>query len=171
MIASRRNSNARPMEMPMYDSMAQMASATGIPLSVLKEAKRMGCGFVRHGRCDLLEFVKWDWARRVAGDDADDKIWSNELNRVRTEREKIRLQIDKLEVIERNLVIRLAQDLVGSLIGELEKLAQYFPSKLKGMTETQIFPVVTKEIGRIKTILLAKWTNWKQSYGGDDLKP
>src|SRR5689334_20408423 len=46
-----------------FDSMSQMAAATGIPLDILKSAKREGCLFIRHGRCDLKVFNEWFFSR------------------------------------------------------------------------------------------------------------
>jgi len=44
---------------PAYDSLRQAASATKIPLAVLKESKTRGCSAFRHGRVYEPELLKW----------------------------------------------------------------------------------------------------------------
>jgi hypothetical protein len=43
--------------------MAAAAGACGIPIAVLKRAKKAGCAAFQHGRVDLAAFLKWHFSR------------------------------------------------------------------------------------------------------------
>ena len=59
---------AKPQDTTTFDSMRSAASGAGIPLSVLRSAKRAGCPAFRNTRVFLLEFVAWYFSRKTKGD-------------------------------------------------------------------------------------------------------
>jgi hypothetical protein len=59
------------LELPIYESLVQMSGATGIPLAVLKRAKRQGAQFTFHGRYHLRQFLDWCFSQRENADAID----------------------------------------------------------------------------------------------------
>jgi hypothetical protein len=65
--------------LPSYPSMSSMSSGAGIPLSVLKKAKRAGCpAFDHSGRCHLGPFLNWFFEK----DESDEAFdWTQRFKR------------------------------------------------------------------------------------------
>ena len=79
------------LELPVYDSLSQMAGATGIPLAKLKHAKRSGSLFVQHGRASLHEFLRWNFQQKPGSqkiDVADERAQIARLERMKLQREQ-----------------------------------------------------------------------------------
>src|SRR6266571_6418247 len=66
-------------ELPVYDSMQQCASRTGLPLSLLKLAKRSGCEGFRWNRVALGPVLTWLFSR----DPADNTDWKKDFEKSR----------------------------------------------------------------------------------------
>src|SRR4051812_4809187 len=62
-------------DLPVYDGMEQCAAATGVPMSLLRLAKKEGCLFVRHGRVHFSEFIRWFFNRDSEDGDESNIDW------------------------------------------------------------------------------------------------
>jgi hypothetical protein len=140
------------IEFPQFDTMAQAAAATGVPMPALKVAKSAGCPAFKHGRVDFGEFLRW-WFN--ANFDTTD--WSNELQKAKALREQIRLGEDKGRVIDFRKVERFLDEVIGRFFfAEIERMTQEFPPALKGLDETQISTVIAGDMERVKHELASK---------------
>lgn len=144
--------------------MEQMASATGIPLTILKHAKKSGCMFVSHGRCDLIVFLTWFFSRDVPDDEQVD--WAK-----RDKRASALIKECKLEE-ERNLVINyaLSEKFIRYLtqvlfFGELERIANEFPAGLKGKSEVDIYAECVKQNKMVKQHIETQVNIWVEKKG------
>ena len=138
--------------------MAMCASATGIPISALKMAKKAGCVAFRHGRVDLGEFLKWFFAQ--AGDE-ETRDWTKESKKWEAKLRQIKVAEAEQSVIEFAEVRQFLNKLVGGLFfGELDRLAQEFPPRLKGKTEIAIHSEVAQEIEAIRATMRTTLQSW-----------
>jgi hypothetical protein len=141
-----------------YDSMAQMAAATRIPISVLKTAKREGCRFVQHGRCELAVFCEWFFSR--TGDSVD---WTARSKRGEALLRELRLEIERKETVPFSTVTQFVSDLVGNVFfGELQRLQSEAPANLKGKNEVQIHEWAVEQTEKIKAALGSKLDEWQK---------
>lgn len=146
------------LELPLYDSLAAMAAQTGIPVDILKSAKREGCVFVRHGRCDLRIFLEWFFSR--TGDNQD---WTKRSKRAEALTREHNLQTLQKESIPFAEVTYFLQPLVSVVFfGELDRLLSELPASVKGASEVQIHSEVGKQIEQIKTSLTVKLDEWQK---------
>ena len=82
-------------ELPIFDSMAACASATGIPKAVLRAAKRQGCPAFRSNRVALGPFLTWYFSRPTR--ELDDGTRSLEEEQARL----ARIRADLLDIQRR----------------------------------------------------------------------
>ena len=61
--------------LPIFDTMTQCRSATGIPISAIRLAKAGGCDAFKHGRIDLALLLHWIFSKTGDEPDAD---WGSE---------------------------------------------------------------------------------------------
>lgn len=158
---NRRNNNAKPLAFPVYASMAQMSADTGIPMSVLTEAKKSGCMFVRHSRADSGEFIRWFFRQNL---DPEEQVnWTERSKRAEALTREVNLERLRKRVIDFKFVEKWLGDLVNSLFfGELERLAQEFPPGLAGKEEVQIRVECRRQIDNIKRGLAKRLEAWSQ---------
>lgn len=150
-------------ELPVYDSMDQCASATGIPVDYLKRAKRSGCLFIRHGRVHLAEFIRWFFSQ-ADGNDGED--WARRSKRALAIKAEIELEKLQNQVIEWQTVDSFITRLVSiDFFGELDRLGGEFPARLKGKSEVEIAEECDKEKKAIKESLRGKMETWKKQKG------
>lgn len=154
----------RPMtrtnSIPEFSGMEQMANATGIPLALLKKAKRDGCLFVNHGRCDLVVFLRWFFSREL--DPTEDVNWANREKRASALIKEVKLEQARKEVVPFQDTLRFVSFLTSSVFfGELERLAEEFPAALKGMDEVQIGIECKSQIEKVKLAISESVENWK----------
>lgn len=140
--------------------MANMSAAVGIPLEILKSAKRAGCEFVEHSRCDLGVFLRWWFNRNL---DADDQVnWTARGKRAIALLNEHKLEREKQTALDRSLVIQLLTDVIGNCIaGELERFAQEWPAALKGKNETEIHAVIKRDKVAMRDKLFSRIEHWK----------
>jgi hypothetical protein len=124
--------------------MQAMSAATGIPLGVLRQARRQGCPLGHHSRFKLLPFLQW-WFEKGREIDADwvgrDKRASALLKEVKLERERERL-VSMEETIE------FMTWLIDSvLFPELDRFARDFPHRAAGKNEVGIHLEMKRQIG------------------------
>src|SRR5688572_11752964 len=145
--------------LPNFDSMAQMSAALDIPLGILKLAKRNGCTFVQHGRCNTSEFIRWFFAQNP--DDADQINWASRGKRAKALLDEHKLEREKANVVDRALLERVMSEVVGKCVsGELDRLANELPAVLKGKSETDISSEVKRQKGMIRDSLFATMKKW-----------
>ena len=147
--------NRRPI--PMFSSMAQCSEMTGIPMAILKSARREGCPAFSFGRIDLAEFCRWWFAR-----DQEGTIdWTKRSKRAEALTRELKLQEGRDQVVEVPIATRFIQNLVGNIFfGELDRLAHEFPSTLKAKTEVQIYEECEKQIKTVKRALKDSLESW-----------
>jgi len=145
----------RPREhletLPVYGSMQACASATGIPLQVLKRSKKKGCPAFRATRVHLGELLPWLFAQ---GDDAAVGNWADALVEAKAKRERLKLEREKGEAIGRDLVKSAVQCGVSAVFAGLDKrFVNELPPVLKGLDELAIRDRVRTSIEKLKADL------------------
>ena len=148
----------RKRPIPMFGSMAACSEGTGIPMAVLKAAKREGCTAFSFGRIDLAIFCRWWFAQ-----DQENAIdWTKRNKRAEALTRELKLQTERDQVVEVPLATRFIQNLVSNVFfGELDRLAHEFPSTLKAKTEVQIYEECEKQIAAIKRALKDALKSWE----------
>ena len=151
------------LDLPIYDSMQQMSGATGIPLDVLKYAKKNGCRFVEHSRAHLSEFLRWFFLKADRDEDAN---WG-----VRDKKATALIKEVKLERLRGSVVdFRLADNFIRNLIAqfvfaELKRLRNEFPGGLKGKDEVAIAREVDRQIDQTERNFKAQLSLWAKEAG------
>lgn len=156
----------------MFGSMTEMSSQTGIPYAYLEAAKKNGCPFVRHGRCDLLVFIRWFFNRAVeekatTDDDDDDTIdWAKRDKKMSALTREVKLEELKKTQINFQATVHFLSKLVRvSFFGELDRMAQEFPSTMKGKDEIAVSIEVNKQIAQVKKSLESDLRKWETTKG------
>lgn len=165
MKASRRNSKAKPLELAMFGSMKEMSSQVGIPISILTTAKEKGCTFVRHGRCDLLIFVKWFFSQAATSGD-DERDWTKFDKKMTGLLKQVKLETAQHNVIEFFLVEHFIGKIVRDLVfGEIARMRTEFPSTLKGKSELEISKEMSSQEKRLKDAINKEFDIWLKKKG------
>ncbi len=75
--------------LPIFDTMQQCSSVTGIPIAIQKEAKRGGSDAFKHGRIDLQKLLRWIFSQGKSTVDWGDefKKWRSKLEEIKHDRE------------------------------------------------------------------------------------
>jgi len=154
------------LDLPLYDSMGAMSGATGIPMAALKHAKNNGCTFIRHGRSDLGEFLRWFFARTGEDENESSINWADRDKRASALIKEVILEQKREQLIEFKTVETFLNNLVSvGFFGELDRLANEFPSSLKGRTEISINEECMKQTNNIKIALKSQLENWIKAKG------
>jgi hypothetical protein len=101
--------------LPVYDSMEQCGAAAGIPLLILKTAKRNGCSAFRSNRVFLGEFLAWHFTQE--------------------NKDLINLQVEKARLA------RAEADLAERAVLASDEQVSNFEETLKHLSETIILPL------------------------------
>lgn len=142
-------------ELPLYDSMEQMANATCIPLEIIRAAKKSGCTFVKHNRCDVGVFIKWYFETNLS--DEEKENWTRRDKRASALIKEVELKRKEHSVIDYLIAKTFMRDLVSNcFFGELERLVTELPASLKGLNEVQINAECSKQVEQIKLALEKK---------------
>lgn len=150
----------RLTNLPVFPSMGAMAGALGIPLDVLKAASKEGCPFVTNTRADSGKFISWYFSRDLSEDDKEN--WTTRDKRAAALLKESKLDEADRRLIEFSLCEQYLDQIVNNIFfGELERLAQEFPSRFKGKAEVQIRTEVQLEIERIKKTLTKRLEAWQ----------
>jgi len=165
-----KNARGRPriraMEVPMFDSLQHMAGMTGIPLSVLKLAKRSGCMFCSHGRCDLIIFLKWFFVENQEKQGHESIDWISRDKRGSALLKEAKLEEELERVIDFSIASRFVNYITQvAFFSELERLAQEFPATLKGKNEIEVENEVELQIKQIKESLKKSVQEWIEKKG------
>jgi hypothetical protein len=144
--------------------MTQMAAQTGIPMSILREAVKSGCTFMRHGRCDLFEFLQWFFARPES--EAENANWDKRDKRAKALMREDDLAERRKQLIEFDIVGRFLDYLTsGVFFAQLQKLREEFPVTLKGKTELEIHHECERQFGSVQKSIDASLKTWLAKEG------
>lgn len=122
--------------------MSHVTALTGMPVNLVREAKRQGCtAFHGSGRIDLAELLKWFFSQY--GDESESPpdglaTWREALNKVQTKREELRLAKDKGEVIDFAAARQQSDEAETYYFDELDRLVREMPAALSGLSPEQI---------------------------------
>lgn len=133
----------------VYDTMAACSSALKIPLSLLKSAKRAGCpAFDGSGRVRVLPLLEWIFSR---GDDVEKVNWSEHGKKFDALIKEVKYKRQVGDVISRENVVTGAQEIMGMLFSELDRLfCLEFPPLAKGLDEVSIRQRSELSISKLK---------------------
>ena len=117
-----------------FDSQEQCAAATGIPLSVLQEAKKNGCPAFKHGRVKLAPLLKWLFKQ------------TGEIQNHGEELKKWKAHLAKTNAEKAAKLVTSNEFIAGALLknGQAEttilrqRLENEMPSVLEGLEKAQI---------------------------------
>lgn len=153
-------------DLPVYDSMEQCEGATGIPKAAQMIATSEGCLFFRHGRVHLAEFLMW-WFAREADESGDSHVdWSKRDKRASALTRETNLQKLRDALIDFSSVEKCLAHVVGVLFfGEIEKLVQHLPARLKAKNEIEIAEEMEDWQKRIKKSLSDSVDLWVKKRG------
>lgn len=147
------------LDIRQFGSMGQASAASGIPLAILKSAKREGCPAFIRDRVDLGEFIVWWFAQ----DHESDIDWGKRDKRASALTKEVKLEAARDHVVDVSLVTRFVTHLVGQcFFGELERLAGEYPSILKGKGEVAIHEECLRQTVAIKKILRTQLDRWEK---------
>lgn len=141
-------------ELPVYGSMGACASATGIPLFVIKQAKSDGCEAFRFSRIQLGKLLPFIFRDRKESNQATGEAavnWRREWEKYKAKREKRAYERDMGVLVSKDDVRR---DIVAGMAEVYQTLDRVFcnelPPTLIGLDEMQIRNRVKKEIDQMK---------------------
>ena len=141
--------------LPIYESQGECAGQTGIPISIIRQARREGCQAFRSGnRVELGELLKWLFAEDRA---ASATNWGLKLDEYRAKREEIKLKKEQSTALDADEVRDAVAAGVAMLFAEQERLfLTELPPALKGMDEVTIRARCETAIASMKIAVLAK---------------
>jgi len=153
------NAPGRPREtaarLPVYSSMAECSGATGIPLTLLKQAKRTGCEAFQWNRVDLAKFLSWVFGHDNESEDGMD--WGNELKKWLAKRAKLAHDRDNGALMPVDQVAREVRASVTVVFADLDRVfTGTLPPVLKGLGEVDIRTRCGTEIERVKETMRAR---------------
>lgn len=147
-----------PMDdLPLFVNMNACAEATGIPLAVLKSAKREGCPAFRYSRINLKEFLQWWFARDPEGG----IDWTKRSKRAEALTRELKLEESRDHVCDVAIGTRFLNALVHQcFFGELDRYKHEFPVVLKAKDEVAIFEEIGRQVELTKKAILAHLDRW-----------
>jgi len=129
--------------------MANMAEVTGIPISIIRQAKKSGVpGFDAGNRCWLYPVLAWFFQQDGKGFDSED--WANRFKRANALIKENELEIRNGKLIRFDLVKSVHAMAIPALFLALRKNARELPPVLKGLSEVEIQQRLEKENGMIE---------------------
>ena len=141
--------------LPIFESQGECSGQTGIPLPLIRKARREGCpAFLPGNRIDLGALLKW-----IFNDDgeAGSINWSEKLDEFRAKREEIKLKIDKELALDADETETAVKSATALLFGELDRLfITELPPALKGLDERAIRARCRGVIGALKAEVRTK---------------
>jgi hypothetical protein len=140
--------------LPIYDSMKACSAATGIPLSVLENAKARGCPAFRSNRVDLALLLPLLFEK---GDPTQNAKWADMREEYQAKREKIRHDKEAKLTADKNDVIFGLGKIEAEFFNQLERAQQELPATLKGCDEPTVFKKFGERIVEIKSELTLKF--------------
>lgn len=118
----------------VYDSIAQASASEGIPVAVIRFAKKHGCPAFDHGRVNVFKFNEWYHARDGAGQNWDDKF-----KEFRAKREQQKFAREDGRTISTDDAESAGAIAIGTLNRVLrQSLCNDLPAATKGLDEVGI---------------------------------
>ena len=133
--------NEPKIAIPQFSSMKQFEGALGFPVALQKVCKQAGCpGFKPGGRIDGPEVIRFYFNRQDALEaiekpPAGVHTWREALNRAQTQRETLKLQRERGELVDMAQVQSEIAQAGLFLFNELDQLAQEWPPVLVGAAD------------------------------------
>ena len=160
-LMSLKNQSAQDKSVGLMDvaeSMPQASASWGIPLAILKSAKKSGCpAFLSGNRIRLATFIRWYFENLAPtnGEEPPEGManWREALNRVQTKREEIRLAKDRGEVVDFNEARRQASEAAALYFAALERVCREMPPALKGLDEISILKKLEARVEEVRNEL------------------
>lgn len=142
-----------------YDSLAGIVSVFGLNRGEVSAAKKEGCPAFRNGRIYTIPLIRW-LNKESSSDPTEEHVgkWSEELCRVKTLRERIRLAEDEGRVMDFANVVTGLQSVMSILFGRLDRMANQLPPSLKGLDELAIMRVIQAETEELRRDIKAKFS-------------
>ena len=148
---------SEPPSLPIYDSMEQCAAATGIPLKVIKAAKKAGSDAFQSNRVYLGRLLHW-----VFNNDEADSVmdWNQELAKFKAKREEIKLGKDAEQIADRPTIQRGAGKIMAIIFDALERSFCYeLPGANVGKSEVEQAAAAKAVISGLRTRLASDIEN------------
>jgi hypothetical protein len=143
-------------DLPIYDSLNACSGATGIPLSVLKQAKKGGCDAFKSTRVDLGKLLRWLFGKDQDGEGSVN--WGERYKRVQTLRGELALDREKKELANRGEIRDAVRVIQSTMYSELEQtFCHEFPPDAKGLGEIPIRDKAKDAIKRVQKTLDRKF--------------
>lgn len=125
---------ANRFTLPTYDSIAQCSASTGIPVAVLRFAKKNGCSAFDYSRVKLGAFLEWYFAQSDANHN-----WDDRYKEYRAKREQQKFAREDGSTIGTADAERAGAIMLGFLGKTLrQKFCNDMPSSLSGKQEPEI---------------------------------
>ena len=160
---------SKPNPIPdVYPSIGACAGRTGIPLGILRLAKKEGCpGFDHSGRVHLLPFLSWFFSR-----DESSKDWAAHSKKYVALNHELDYLGNCGKLVERSVVQEQISVCILTLFAELEKVfVDEFPASAKGLNEIEIRSRSERHIAKLSARLktaMTKITETKQDLLKED---
>jgi hypothetical protein len=155
------NKTPKKSILPTLESMPQVHAVTGMPLGIIREAKKSGCAaFITGNRIALEPLLKWFFSEF---DDAADRppdglhSWREALNRAQTKREELRLERERGELMSADEACRQAAAAMGLTFSELDRISRECPPALQGLDAVGVHKRLSAEIARMRETLREKF--------------
>ena len=134
--------------LPTYQSMAECATQTGIPRSILKEARKHSPESFRSHRIQLGALLRW-----IFSQNGDDENWGERLKKAQALREEIRLAKDKQQALDKGEATTAIAKAVSVFFAALDRHSDEMPAILQGMDAAAIKAQLSANAEGIKTQL------------------
>jgi len=135
-------------EFPIYDSMNQCAARSGIPLSVLKRAKKSGCDAFKWNRVDCGKLVRWLFANTKEED------WRGHFDKYHALREELRHSREAGDALDKGEVSFAVSKAVSLFFNLVDRQANIeLPALIKGLSERECQAVLLAAGERLKGAL------------------
>lgn len=149
-------------KLPVFRSMEVMSEATGIPLDLLRVARKEGCTFQKSNQqVDSGVFVRWWFDRQLSDDDKEN--WTRRDKRASAMTKEHKLDVARRSAIPWTEADAFITELAGPMFsGEIDRLAQELPPRLKGRGEIVIRDELRRQKSVMKKNIESKLKQWKE---------
>ena len=145
---------------PVMQTMEMAAVAIGVPISLVKAAKRAGCkAFLVSGRTDTAILIPYLFQMLHKGSDLPDGFasWREMLEAEKAKREGIKRQQDEKSVMLTADAQRQAGEAMVMVFAELERRDRELPPALAGLPAVEIFKRMNADTEAIRRNLKTKF--------------
>lgn len=147
--------------LPVFESMPQVSAITGMPISLMRAAKKAGCpAFITGNRIRLELLLKWYFAQDGSSQSELPEglgTWREALNKVQTEREQLKLSNERGETMATADAERQSAEAMALTFAELERRDRELPPALAGLDAVAIFKRMKADTESIRKNLKKKF--------------